>query len=52
MRSRLLSLVLGAGLVAATAAPSFACAYHDQQAAAQSQQQTAQAQQTGTTSTQ
>jgi hypothetical protein len=48
MRSRFIGLVAGLGLVAATVAPALACAFHDQQASAQSQQ-TAQAQQGSTT---
>ena len=52
MRSKITTIVLGLGLVAATAAPTLACAFHDQQAAAETQQQTAQAQQQSTTATQ
>jgi hypothetical protein len=48
MRVKLVGVLLGLGLLAGTAAPSLACAFHDQQASAATQQQTADAQ--GTTS--
>ena len=50
MRTKLVGLVLGLGCLLGTAAPSFACAFHDQQASAATQQQTAGAQ-SGTTHT-
>jgi hypothetical protein len=54
MRSKLIGLILGCGLVAATIAPAFACQFHvttasDEQAAPQ---QTAQAQSQAQTSSQ
>lgn len=44
MRSKLLGLVLGCSVLAVSVAPAFACAFHDQQASSDAQQQTAQAQ--------
>jgi hypothetical protein len=52
MRSGIVRLLIGLGLTVATAVPSFACAYHDQQASTDAQQHTAQAQQQSPTSTQ
>ena len=52
MRSRFASLVIGVGLMVAAAAPALACAYHDRQASAQDQQQTADAQPGSKTTTQ
>ena len=51
MRSKLIGLVIGLGLAAGLTGSAFACAFHDQQAAA-AQQQTAQAQDQTPTSTQ
>ena len=51
MRTKLIGFLLGCGLLAATAGPSLACAFHDQ-ASSDTQQQTAQAQQPSQTSTQ
>lgn len=48
MRVKLVGILLGLGLLAGSAAPSLACAFHDQQASTATQQQTANAQ--GTTS--
>lgn len=44
MRAMVTALLLGFGLLAATAAPSVACPFHDQQASSDAQRQTAQAQ--------
>ncbi len=44
MRSKIVGLLLGCSLLAATAAPSLACAFHDQASADTQSQQTAQAQ--------
>ena len=46
MRSKVIGLVIGLGLVAGLTGSAMACAYHDQQASADQQQQTASAQQT------
>jgi hypothetical protein len=51
MRSYLATLVLGLGVLTASVAPGLACAFHDQQASANTQQ-TADAQQQDTTKTQ
>lgn len=50
MRTKLMGLILGCGLVAATVVPALACAFHDQQASEQKPQQTAQAQSSDTKS--
>lgn len=51
MRSKLIGLAFGLGLVAAAVTPSFACPYQDQ-AASDMQQKTAQAQDQSQSSTQ
>ena len=44
MRMKFVGVLLGLGLLAGSVAPALACAFHDQQANAAAQQQTADAQ--------
>ena len=53
MRSKIIGLLFGCGLVAATIVPALACSYHTQASSDQNKpEQTAQAQGSTTTSTQ
>lgn len=51
MRTMMMGLVLACGLAAAAVSPGLACAWSDQAAAVQQQQQTAQAQPASTQTT-
>ena len=52
MRSKVLGILFGGGLLAATVVPALACSYNTQASSGQGQQQTAQAQDQSQTKTQ